>query len=110
LQKTDTENRPNFNRKKSKRMSCNHTKEELTIPEAIGFWQKNKTWIWPAIAAIAGMLGTNIDRIPLPMPTDNTSVVKQLENHEVRIQALEDGISLPPQDNSKKKRKWFPRR
>jgi hypothetical protein len=76
-------------------------KEKITIPEAIGFWQKNKSWLVPALMAIMGVIGgANVDKIPMPKMDTPEEVKTTLEDHEVRISKLEGNSS--PSDSSKK--------
>lgn len=76
-------------------------KEQISIPEAIGFWKKNKGWILPAIAALGGLLGGNVDRIPIPeLPIE--TVTSRLDNHEARINVLEGKPAGTKTTDSKK--------
>lgn len=67
-------------------------RDEITIGEAVGFWKNNKSWILPAIMAILGMLGgANADKVGaiLPNTPETISVVKRVDDLEVRVSKLE---------------------
>lgn len=68
--------------------------EELTIPEAIGFWRKNKSWLIPMITTLMGLLGgSQADKIGamLPTPPEVPAVVKRVDILELRVTNLEKG-------------------
>lgn len=81
-------------------------KEKITLSEGISFWQANKSWLVPMVAAIGGMLGgANVDKVGGLLPTDPQipAIVKAVNDHEVRIVKLEGGTTatLPVPDSKK---------
>lgn len=73
--------------------------ENITIPEAIGFWQANKKWLWPTILAVLGLLGgANVDKVGGLLP-ENPNVVERLDNLDSRVSALEGKITPKKKDN-----------
>lgn len=62
-------------------------KEELTIPEALTWWQKNKAWVWPIIAGVVMLFGGNVDRIDEFLPAlPSTEAVKTLQTQVDKLQ------------------------
>jgi hypothetical protein len=62
-------------------------KEDLTVGEALTWWQKNKKWVWPAITGAVMLFGGNVDRISEFLPDlPNTEAVKTLEEKVDKLQ------------------------
>ncbi len=78
--------------------------ENITIPEALSWWQSNKKWVWPAVVGLAGLLGGNLDRVGDLAPSVTPVTVERVQTIETRLDAVEkrlDGLmvgeSNPPQ-------------
>jgi hypothetical protein len=69
-------------------------REKITLPEAVGFWQKNKAWLVPMIMAVVGAVGgANVDKIPLPSTPTEKALVTRVSDLEVRVSKLEGKTS-----------------
>jgi hypothetical protein len=58
------------------------------IGKAVGFWQKNKSWLIPAIAAGTGLFGGNIDRVDDFIP--NLPKVQDVDQLKADVKELQD--------------------
>jgi hypothetical protein len=65
--------------------------EQLTVPEALSWWSKNKNLIWGGILVIATLLGGNVDRIDSFVP-DGLGKDSRVDEVIVRVDRLEDRI------------------
>ena len=70
-------------------------REELTVDEALTFWEKHKNKIWGIVLVVLGAFGANVDRFanlfPLPPEVNNRieSVEARVERLELKVKKLE---------------------
>lgn len=73
--------------------------EAITVPQAIGFWQKNKAWLWPAIMGLAGIIGgANADKVSSVVPSigvDTTTINAKLDAIQTQLKNCKCSANTP---------------
>ncbi len=65
--------------------------DNITIPEAIGFWVKYKNYIYAAAIAVVSLFGGNVDRIGEFIP-DQIMRDKRVDALITRVDAIEQQL------------------